>query len=307
MNDVQHSQLLGRCFLSEDDKIGSVGTLCKIMESRKLESGKGFFVIEAKYRFRIISIEQSVPYTTATVELDYVDDVVPDEKVPAVVRLWNAIYHNLKIYLRIARLYANTLKNNGYNEIVGEAYNALVDVHSVEVTRLQREISRIESRMKNKQAEIGDEEKLMALREVVTGFQQMMSVDSTGVDSRESEDESRYLHNTDEARKDIAGSVDFIDQAASEASYNGEAEDALDQRHEQAGDQEDLDAEMEYLSREVIDSKPLHEAKLANGECRHYIAHNGFQLRRSKSPIDRRVRDAAAIAEHRPYIQTERA
>lgn len=42
MYDVQDTLLVGRCFASDDDQLGSVGSLCKIVESKKLQDGKGF-------------------------------------------------------------------------------------------------------------------------------------------------------------------------------------------------------------------------------------------------------------------------
>lgn len=288
MNDVHDSKLVGRCFLSEDDQIGSVGTLCKIVESRKLESGKGFFVIEARHRFRIVSIEQRVPYSTAIVELDYEDDPLPDEQVPSVVKLWNDVYRSLKIYLRIARLHALTLKNGGYDDL-GEADKALVDVQSVEIARLHREITRIESRIRNRMGEKGDEEKLMALREAVAGFQQMTGVEYTGeegdTDVREDVDDddrmSRFLYDSDEARSEMENSMyrhgqaipasarrssrgDYSsDRDSAEEDGNGDDEEALPAITTASEDESgEMDEDIEFLSPEVRDTKPLGEMQL---------------------------------------------
>lgn len=274
MNDVKDSKLVGRCFLSEDDQIGSVGTLCKIVESRKLESGKGFFVIEARRRFRIMSIEQRVPYSTAIVELDYEDDPVSDEQVPGIVKLWNDIYRSLKIYLRIARLHAETLKSESYDDILGdEADHALVDVRSEEIARLQREIGRIESRIKSNTSEAGDEERLVALLEAVAGFQQMTGVDYSEDDEVEDQGAvNRYLYDSDEARSEIENSMYRLGQARPSSSIKkrdtqegadlDDAEDdvALSGTAELTDGGEELDEEMEFLSPEVRDTKPLDKA-----------------------------------------------
>jgi hypothetical protein len=108
MNDVQASEdkIVGRCFLSDDERIGTVGSLCRIVESRKLEDGKGFFVIEAFQRFRIVNIKQRVPYTIAEVELDWTDEMPNTSEIKECMTLASDIYCGLKSYFRISRLQA---------------------------------------------------------------------------------------------------------------------------------------------------------------------------------------------------------
>ena len=49
MNDAEQQQggSLGRCFISDEGAVGKIGTRCTIVEQRRLQDGKGFFVIES--------------------------------------------------------------------------------------------------------------------------------------------------------------------------------------------------------------------------------------------------------------------
>eukprot|EP01038_Epipyxis_sp_PR26KG_P005428 gene5428-7518_t len=129
MYDVEKEEnILGRCFVL-DGKIGSIGSLCKVVESKRLEDGRGFFVISAYDRCKIVHIIQSSPYLRAIVELDYHDikplylyrnnqtiatdnpnDDINNEYKLAIqeARICEELCHDvlilLKIYLRIAKL-----------------------------------------------------------------------------------------------------------------------------------------------------------------------------------------------------------
>jgi Lon protease-like protein len=101
MNDVEtKDKNLGRCFVDEVG-IGSVGSLCHIVEKRKLEDGKGFFIIEATSRFRVRKILRSDPYLRAEVEMIDDIDVVGDSELCE--NLCRDVYAELKAYLRVAR------------------------------------------------------------------------------------------------------------------------------------------------------------------------------------------------------------
>jgi Lon protease-like protein len=67
--------MIGRCYVDVDGNIGSIGSLCSIVERRRLEDGKGFFIIQANSRFKIKRILKREPYLLAEVILDYEDDV----------------------------------------------------------------------------------------------------------------------------------------------------------------------------------------------------------------------------------------
>jgi len=99
--------MVGRCYVDVDGNIGSIGSLCSIVERRRLEDGKGFFIIQANSRFKIKRILKREPYLLAEVILDYEDDVhnYVDENICE--RLCIDVYKLLKTYLRIARLQIN--------------------------------------------------------------------------------------------------------------------------------------------------------------------------------------------------------
>ena len=103
MNHVEsHDDILGRCYLTENGDIGAIGSLCKIVEKKKVEDGKGFFIIESTSRIRIHRIIQTEPYILAEVELDYNDNKI-DNKSEIILceNLCYDVYNLLKIYLRI--------------------------------------------------------------------------------------------------------------------------------------------------------------------------------------------------------------
>jgi ATP-dependent protease La (LON) substrate-binding domain len=103
MNDVEkNGNKLGRCFISDNGAIGSIGSFCSIFEKRIMDDGKGFFIIEANSRFRIRRIIASKPYLRAQVEL--IDDVEIAGDSALCEKLCKEVYCELKTYLRIAKL-----------------------------------------------------------------------------------------------------------------------------------------------------------------------------------------------------------
>ncbi len=228
MQGAQAQKLIGRCFISEDDQIGSIGTLCRIVENRKLESGKGFYVIEGYRRFRIVSIKQRIPYIIAVVDLDWEDEKVSvDKDIDSVISLWNSIYVNLKIYLRVARLHLDLMRESG------EAGDDALGVQAVEISRLQREIDRIETRISDRLTEEGDEEKLAALQEAVAGFRQMAEREAEEAANRRERGEGDMEEGEAELRSVVGG----------------------------VGDEEE--EEYEFLSPEVRDTKPPTDVGMA--------------------------------------------
>lgn len=103
MNDVEkNGNKLGRCFISDNGAIGSIGSLCNIFEKRIMDDGKGFFIIEANSRFRIRRILSTKPFLRAQVEL--IDDVEIAGDSTLCEKLCKEVYCELKTYLRIAKM-----------------------------------------------------------------------------------------------------------------------------------------------------------------------------------------------------------
>jgi Lon protease-like protein len=103
MNDAEkNGNRLGRCFISDNGAIGSIGSFCSIFEKRKMNDGKGFFIIEANSRFRIRKIITTKPYLRAQVEL--IDDIEIAGDSTLCENLCKEVYCELKTYLRIAKM-----------------------------------------------------------------------------------------------------------------------------------------------------------------------------------------------------------
>ena len=51
MNDVEsiYSNSLGRIFVTDEGAVGKIGTVCSVVQKRRLQDGKGFFIIEATF------------------------------------------------------------------------------------------------------------------------------------------------------------------------------------------------------------------------------------------------------------------
>ncbi len=107
MNDVEsiYSNSLGRIFVTDEGAVGKIGTVCSVVQKRRLQDGKGFFIIEATpKRFKIRRITKRQPYLVAEVEL-----IEDDRPATPSVRdenevLCREIYALLKTYLRLARV-----------------------------------------------------------------------------------------------------------------------------------------------------------------------------------------------------------
>ena len=103
MNDAEkNGNRLGRCFLSDNGAIGSIGSFCSIFEKRNMDDGKGIFIIEANSRFRIRKIIATKPYIRAQVEL--IDDIEIAGDSALCENLCKEVYCELKTYLRIAKM-----------------------------------------------------------------------------------------------------------------------------------------------------------------------------------------------------------
>lgn len=103
MNDAEkNGNRLGRCFISDNGAIGSIGSFCSIFEKRNMDDGKGIFIIEANSRFRIRKIITTKPYLRAQVEL--IDDIETAGDSALCENLCKEVYCELKTYLRIAKM-----------------------------------------------------------------------------------------------------------------------------------------------------------------------------------------------------------
>ena len=106
MNDAEEKgRILGRCFITDEGAVGKIGCRCNIIEQRRLEDGKGFFIIESMERFRILRITKRTPYLTAEVQV-IDDELESDEQTAINDVLCQEVYALLKTYLRLARLRA---------------------------------------------------------------------------------------------------------------------------------------------------------------------------------------------------------
>lgn len=106
MKNVEiNNQTMGRCYISENGEIGQVGSLCRVVEKKQLEDGKGFYIIEAIGRFHIQRMVSTDPYLVAEVEMDiHTNELEFEESALVIELLCHDIYTLLKIYLRVQRL-----------------------------------------------------------------------------------------------------------------------------------------------------------------------------------------------------------
>jgi len=136
------SGLLGRCFVSDDDgRIASIASICKVNENKQLDDGKGFYIIEATERVRIVKILRTEPYLTALVETRFGDeeDALEDVDLHVQEQLCEEVYSNLKAYLRLAKLQTYVAASNG--EGGGEAGEKVVQTEAeLEVQEEEREV-----------------------------------------------------------------------------------------------------------------------------------------------------------------------
>lgn len=81
-NDAEkHGHKLGWAYQTEDGKIAEIGTLCNIIEKKKLENGKGFYVVQGCSRFRVRQILSTEPYLSAQVEIIHDDSDTQQQQV----------------------------------------------------------------------------------------------------------------------------------------------------------------------------------------------------------------------------------
>lgn len=109
---------IGRCYINESGKIGRIGSLCVVVEKKRLNNGKGFLVIQSVSRFKIIRLVKRTPYLLAEIELDYEDDhIVGSEELNE--KLCKDIYVLLKTYMRINHIQSvnNDDDDNTFNTL----------------------------------------------------------------------------------------------------------------------------------------------------------------------------------------------
>jgi hypothetical protein len=91
---------------SDNGKIASVGTLCKVKDRQLLDDGRQFISFEGVSRFRVRRILKTLPYILAEVELGLEDDTPIDSD--EAIKLEQDAYDSLKYYMRLMKTHANT-------------------------------------------------------------------------------------------------------------------------------------------------------------------------------------------------------
>jgi Lon protease-like protein len=104
MFDIANSDdMFGYIHTDNNGRIASVGTMCKVTDRQLLEDGRQYIALEGVGRFRAKKILKTLPYVTAEVEPDLLDDVPEDEA--AVAKLESQVYDSLKYYMRLMKCY----------------------------------------------------------------------------------------------------------------------------------------------------------------------------------------------------------
>lgn len=88
-------------------QLGTIGTLCKVVNRELKEDGKQFVTLQGLSRFRVSRVENTLPYLTALVELNYEDNLTEDEAI--LFQLEREVYDYLKFYIRLINNFPNNL------------------------------------------------------------------------------------------------------------------------------------------------------------------------------------------------------
>ena len=97
----------GYVHTDQSGRIGSIGTLCKVVDRVLQPDGQQYIFLEGISRFRVTKILKTLPYVLAEIEPELAD-LVPDET--AARKLESEVYSALKYYMRLIRSYDNTNK-----------------------------------------------------------------------------------------------------------------------------------------------------------------------------------------------------
>ena len=88
---------LVRCFSSKTDRIGKYGSVCKVVEKRRLRDGRGFFIIESMKRCEIQKITKFSPFMMAEVNEEIDDELLSDNDLNFCEELSRDIFFLLKV------------------------------------------------------------------------------------------------------------------------------------------------------------------------------------------------------------------
>lgn len=103
-------------YIHTDQRTGSiatVGTLCKIVDRQLLSDGRQYIALEGVSRFKVRKILKTLPYISAEVECNYVDELPLDANAEAaLIKLERDVYDSLKYYMRLMK------SNASYKDMV---------------------------------------------------------------------------------------------------------------------------------------------------------------------------------------------
>lgn len=97
----------GYIHTDQNGRIGSIGTMCKIVNRELSPDGQQLIFLEGVSRFRVTKILKTLPYVMAEIEPELAD-LIPDET--AARKLESEVYSALKYYIRLMKSYDNPNK-----------------------------------------------------------------------------------------------------------------------------------------------------------------------------------------------------
>jgi Lon protease-like protein len=91
---------------SDGGRLGTVGTICRVVERKLEDDGRQLIRLEGVERFRVNKISKTLPYIVANVHFPYTDTVPVDVDEEAnAAKLAMEVWQYLKFYVRMMRLY----------------------------------------------------------------------------------------------------------------------------------------------------------------------------------------------------------
>jgi Lon protease-like protein len=93
----------GYIHTDNNGRIGSVGTLCKVVSRELQPDGRQFIAVEGVSRFTVTKILKTLPYVLAEIEPNLTDTAAADEE--AARKLESEVYDSLKYYMRLMKTY----------------------------------------------------------------------------------------------------------------------------------------------------------------------------------------------------------
>ena len=91
---------------SRTGQIASIGTMCKITDRQLLPDGRQYISVEGVGRFKVRKILKTLPYVSAEIDTNVMDDLSKDAAAEAsLVKLESEVYDSLKYYMRLMKTY----------------------------------------------------------------------------------------------------------------------------------------------------------------------------------------------------------